>query len=242
MKTVEMLDNIIFLKIETVPVYGSYRELPQGLKTLWDKKYEYANMDEDSPEEAYQIKAGLYAEFGKVVVIGLGYFKSTDGRAVFRMTALQNDNEKELLQQFKNLLLDKFAHYRYRFCAHNGKGFDYPYICRRMTINQIEPPVHLDVKGKRPWEIKHLDTLELWKFGDYKHNVSLELLCNVLGIHSNSNEMRGDMVAKKYYKEQDLKGISKYCLDEVLCTARVYQCITIQPLVLDEDTLILELI
>jgi DNA polymerase elongation subunit (family B) len=237
-----MLDNIIFLKIETVPVYESYKKLPHGLKVLWDQKFECLDVSDDKPAEAYQKKAGLYAEFGKIVVIGLGYFKNTAGRQVFRMTALQNDNEKELLNQFKQLLLDKFAHYRYRFCAHNGKGFEYPYLSRRMTINQIDLPIHLDVTGKRPWEIKHLDTLELWRFGDYKHSVSLDLLCNILNIPCNNNDLNGEILAHKYYKERGLKEISEYCLGEVLVTARVYQSITFHPLVVDEDTLVLELI
>jgi predicted PolB exonuclease-like 3'-5' exonuclease len=236
-----MLDHIIFIDIETVPTHQYYNEMPLGLQQLWDKKYEQLNMAHETPAEAYQDRAGIYAEFGKIIVIGLGYFKNIDGNLAFRMTALQNNNEKELLAQFSQLLIDKFPPYKYRFCAHNGKEFDYPYLCRRMIINQIEIPLHLDIRGKKPWEIKHIDTLELWKFGDYKHYTSLDLLCNVLDVPTSKTTMNGSKVAGKYYLENALNEISQYCLDDVLATARIYQRLTNQPLIKDDEISILTL-
>ena len=236
-----MLEHIIFIDIETVPTHRYYNELPIGLQQLWDKKFEQLNMSHETPAEAFQDRAGIYAEFGKIIVIGLGYFKNIDGKLSFRMTALQNDNEKELLEQFNQLLNEKFPHYRYRFCAHNGKEFDYPYLCRRMIINQVQIPLHLDIRGKRPWEIKHLDTLELWKFGDYKHYTSLDLLCNVLDIPTSKKTIDGSKVAGKYYEENALQEISQYCLDDVLATARIYQRLTTQPIIKEEDISILDL-
>jgi len=236
-----MLEQIIFLDIETVPEHQYYNEMSEGLQFLWDKKYEQLNMDYETSAEAYQERAGIYAEFGKIIVIGLGYFKPLNGKLSFRMTALKGDNEKDILKQFKNLLNEKFPHYRYRFCAHNGKEFDYPYLCRRMIINQMELPLHLNLIGKKPWEIKHLDTLELWKFGDYKHYTSLNLLCNILDVPTSKTEMDGSKISTQYYNKNALNDIAKYCLDDVLATARIYQRLSIQPLIDDLDTSVLDL-
>lgn len=233
-----MLEHIIFLDIETVPEHPHFNDLPLPIQSLWSKKFERSNMTHDSAEDAYQDRAGIYAEFGKVIVIGLGYFKESKGQLSFRMTAIKGKNEKELLEQFCLLLNEKFSHYKYRFCAHNGKEFDYPYLCRRLIINKIEIPLHLDIRGKRPWDIKHLDTLELWKFGDYKHYTSLELLCNILGVPTSKTHLDGSKVATKYYIEDGLQEITNYCLDDVLATARVYQRLTSYPIVSDKNTTI----
>ncbi len=237
----KMLEHILFFDIKTVPQYRYYNEMPLVLQSLWDQKNKQMNMEHDIAAEAYQDRAGIYAEFGKIIVIGLGYFKKLDNELSFRMTALQNHNEKELLQQFKQLLIDKFPHYSYLFCAHNGKEFDFPYLCRRMIIKQVEIPLHLNIRGKCPLEIKHLDTLELWKFGDYRHYTSLNLLCNILDVPTSKNMMDGSKVAEKYYDEQLLDEISKYCLDDVLATARVYQRLTNLAVINDDEVAILEL-
>lgn len=237
-----MLEQIIFIDIETVPKYKFYSEMPLALQKIWDRKYEQLNMQQETPAEAYLDRAGIYAEFGKVIVIGLGYFfKAPDG-LTFRMTALQNDDEKRLLEQFRELLVTKFPPYRYRFCAHNGKEFDYPYLCRRMIVNQIELPIHLDLRGKKPWEVKHLDTLELWKFGDFKHYTSLDLLCHVLDVPTSKKDIDGSQVADKYYNENALDKISDYCLNDVLATARIYQRLMNQPLIKESDISVLDLV
>ena len=236
-----MLEQIIFIDIETVPEFEYYSDLPLPMQKLWDKKFEQLKMEHETPAIAYQERAGIYAEFGKVIVIGLGYFTNSAEGLTFRMTALNGDDEKQLLKQLKELLIAKFPPYRYRFCAHNGKEFDYPYLCRRMVINQIELSEHLNLRGKKPWEIKHLDTLELWKFGDFKHYTSLELLCNVLDIPTSKQEIDGSQVATKYYRDKALDKISHYCLNDVLATARVYQRLTNQPLIQESEVSILDL-
>ena len=236
-----MLEKIIFIDIETVPQYHYYNEMSPELQSLWDQKYDHLNMEHDTSAEAYQDKAGLYAEFGKIVVIGVGYFKKSGEKLSFRMTALKNHDEKELLEQFKALLVSKFPHYSYRFCAHNGKEFDLPYLCRRMMVQNMELPLHLNLRGKRPWEIKHLDTLELWKFGEFRHYASLNLLSQILDIPTSKTDMDGGKVAGKYYEEQALDEIASYCLGDVLSTARVYQCLSSLPVVEDKDVAVLDL-
>jgi uncharacterized protein YprB with RNaseH-like and TPR domain len=107
-------------------------------------------------------------------------------------------------------------------CAHNGKEFDFPYIARRMIIHKIPLPEKLKLFGKKPWEIAHIDTMEMWKFGDYKHYTSLKLLTKVLGVPSPKDEIDGSEVARVYYEEKDIKKITSYCEGDVIAIAQVY--------------------
>jgi DNA polymerase elongation subunit (family B) len=106
-------------------------------------------------------------------------------------------------------------------CAHNGKEFDFPYLSRRMMVNGISLPAVLDNAGKKPWEVKFVDTLELWKFGDYKHYTSLELLAYLFGIPTPKDDIDGSMVAGIYYQEKDLPRIARYCEKDVLTIIRL---------------------
>jgi uncharacterized protein YprB with RNaseH-like and TPR domain len=101
-------------------------------------------------------------------------------------------------------------------CAHNGKEFDYPYLIRRILINGLEVPSILNLSGKKPWEVNHIDTMELWKFGDYKHYTSLELLATVFGISSPKDDINGSDVGRVYWQENDLQRIVKYCQKDVV--------------------------
>lgn len=214
------LNNILFLDIETVPQYSSYEEVSDEMKAIWEKKA--ARIDAETlPKEVYEQKAGIYAEYGKVVAISLGFFTTNDGLE-FRTKSLFSHDEKELLTQFNDILHSKFAERNIKLCAHNGKEFDFPYLCRRMIIHQMELPKALQIMGKKPWEVPHLDTLELWKFGDYKHYTSLETLTTILGIPSSKDDIDGSEVASVYYKENNLERIAHYCTNDVIATARVY--------------------
>jgi uncharacterized protein YprB with RNaseH-like and TPR domain len=208
-------DNILFLDIETVPLVYHYKELNESAKGLWDKKWNYHK--ELSPEQQYA-KAGIYAEFAKVVVIGMGYF--TKGK--FRLRTISSDIEVSLLTEFALVLSQHFNSDQHVLCAHNGREFDFPFLCRRFLINKIPLPATLRIQGKKPWEIKHIDTLDLWKFGDVKNYSSLSLLAHVFGIPSPKEDMDGSMVGKTYYEEKDLKKIENYCMKDVVTLARVY--------------------
>ena len=215
------LSKIIFLDIETVPQYVSYEEISSDFKHIWNKKASFID-SERSAEELYFEKAGIYAEYGKVIVISLGFFSQTSEKLCFRTKSLYGHDEKKLLAEFQALISEKFKHPSYRFCAHNGKEFDYPYLCRRMIINQINIPPILQLMGKKPWQVEHLDTLELWKFGDYKHYTSLQTLTTIFGIESSKEDIDGSQVAQVYYHENGLERISRYCTNDVIATARVY--------------------
>ncbi len=214
------LEDILFLDIETVPEVENYSQLDDPKKELWEQKSKYQRKDEVSAEEFYE-RAGIWAEFGKIICISVGYFNIKGANREFRVTTFHGD-ERQLLKEFKKLLNNHFSHPKNLLCGHNAKEFDFPYIARRMLIHGISLPFKLNLFGKKPWEIPHLDTMELWKFGDYKHYTSLKLMANVLGIPSPKEDIDGSMVREVYYKEQDLDRIITYCELDVITTAQVF--------------------
>lgn len=214
------INKIIFLDVETVPLVYDYSKLDQETASLWDKKSKYIQRyQEVSAEEAYQ-KAGIYAEFGKIVCISAGYIYQESKNVKLRVKSFYGDNEKDILTDF-NSLLNKTLKDNYILCAHNGKEFDFPFLGRRNLINGLSLPKQLSLAGKKPWEVPHLDTMELWRFGDYKHFTSLELLAHVFEIPSPKNELDGSKVAYTYYEEKNLDKIKKYCQGDVVTIAQL---------------------
>lgn len=213
------LENILFLDIETVPEFSDFSEMEPEKQLLWEEKSKYQRKDEFTPEEFYD-RAGIWAEFGKIICISVGYFSFRNGSRNFRLTSFKGEEEK-LLRDFSNLLEEHFFQPYQLLCAHNGKEFDFPYIARRMLINGISLPAKLNLFGKKPWEVPHLDTLELWKFGDFKHYTSLKLLTHVLGIPSPKEDIDGSMVCDVYYKDKNLNRIVTYCERDVVAIAQV---------------------
>lgn len=213
------LENILFLDIETVPEFESFEELNEERKALWEHKTQYKRQDEFTAEEFYD-HAGIWAEFGKIVCISVGFFSFRGAKREFRITTFFGE-EIKILKDFKNLLDTHFNRPEHLLCAHNGKEFDFPYIARRMLIHGISLPGKLDLFGKKPWEVPHLDTLELWKFGDYKHYTSLKLLTNVLGIPSPKNDIDGSQVRNVFYNDKDISRICAYCEKDVVAVAQI---------------------
>ncbi len=212
------LDKILFLDIETVPMCATYDELPERFVPLWDKKAGYLKREEEDTPSTLFPRAGIYAEFGKVVCISFGIFN--DGN--FRIKSFYGDDEKALLTDFANLLESKFSSKDFLLCAHNGKEFDFPYLSRRMLINSIPLPEILDLAGKKPWEVAHIDTMELWKFGDFKNYTSLEVLSAVFDIPTPKDDIDGSEVGKVYWEDKDLERIVKYCQKDVLAIAQLF--------------------
>ncbi len=222
------LENLLFLDIETVPEQAEFTQLDTEMQELWAHKTAYQRKEELSPEEFYD-RAGIWAEFGKIICISVGYFNWKGQLRTFRVTSFYGD-EPKILKEFKRLLADHFSSPKHLLCAHNGKEFDFPYIARRMIIHGIALPYKLDLFGKKPWEVPHLDTMELWKFGDYKHYTSLKLLARVLGIPSPKEDMDGSMVKDVYYKEKDIDRIIAYCELDVITLAQVFLRLKNEPL------------
>ena len=214
------LNNILFLDIETVPQEESWEQLSNEMQVLFEKKTQYQRKEEFTAEQFYD-RAGIWAEFGKIICISVGYFVDVDSKKQLRVTSFFGDDEHKLLTEFKVLLNKHFAKKDNILCAHNGKEFDFPFIARRMIMHKIDLPKKLNLFGKKPWEVPHIDTLELWKFGDFKHYTSLKLLTSILGIPSPKDDIDGSEVATVYYKEKNLQRIVAYCEKDTIAVAQI---------------------
>ncbi|MFM2038140.1 MAG: hypothetical protein RL432_1079 [Bacteroidota bacterium] len=223
------LENMLFLDIETVPQTFFYDELTPETRTLFEAKNRMKITEEKTGAQVYQDLGGIQSEFGKIVCISVGMVKNSVTGRTIRVKSFAHDDEFTLLSQFKRLLDD---HYRNGIlCGHNAKEFDFPYLCRRMLIHGIALPQALDIAGKKPWEIRHLDTMELWKFGDYKAYTSLALLCHVFGVPTPKDDITGADVARVYYEDRDLPRIAVYCEKDVIALIQVYLKMHLEPLV-----------
>ncbi|MEL6560096.1 MAG: ribonuclease H-like domain-containing protein [Bacteroidota bacterium] len=225
------LKNIVVLDIETVSSVEKFEFLPERLQAQWNRKSQFIRNEEElSPEELFFDKGGIYAEFGKVISIGLGVFYTNEDEEVsLRVKALSNEDENQLLLEFKALIEEKFDSDKLKFCSHNGKEFDFPYLCRRMLLNKISIPEALNLRDRKPWEVQHLDTMDMWKFGDRKSYTSLELLTALFDIEtskiSDGDYIDGSLVNKVYYHEKDINRINKYCKNDVVATAQLFLCL-----------------
>jgi len=213
------LEHILFLDIETVPEKEHFQDLNDTKQELWEQKSRYQRKEEFTPEAFYD-RAGIWAEFGKIICISVGYFKQQGDSKNFRVTSFHG-KEENLLKEFKNLLNSHFNQAKHLLCAHNGKEFDFPYIARRMIIHGVSLPYKLDLFGKKPWEVPHLDTMDLWKFGDYKHYTSLKLMAHILGIASPKEDIDGSMVRDVFYNEKDIDRIIIYCEKDTVTVAQI---------------------
>jgi uncharacterized protein YprB with RNaseH-like and TPR domain len=223
------IEDVIFLDIETVPVAENYEDLSENMQRLWEKKSLVFRKEDQNAADVYQ-RAGIYSEFGKIICISAGILKETNPPAI-RIKSFYGDDEKKILEEFSQLLQKRSGNRELQLCAHNGKEFDYPYIARRMIINSLPLPSILDLAGKKPWEVRLLDTVELWKFGDYKSYTSLDLLTTILGIPSPKDDIDGSMVAAVYWKEKDIARITRYCEKDVLAVAQIIHRFMNKPLI-----------
>lgn len=215
------ITKVLILDIETVPAYPSFNDVPERWKSLWNKKAKTINKDlEITPEELYP-RAGIYAEFGKIICISVAYFNNSGKEYQLRIKSFYGHNEAELLTSFCNMLSKHFNSENDLLCAHNGKEFDFPYIARRCVINKIKLPDLINTSGKKPWEIRHLDTMELWKFGDYKSFTSLDLLAASFNIDTPKDDIDGSQVWSVYWIENNLERIKEYCQKDVITVAQL---------------------
>jgi uncharacterized protein YprB with RNaseH-like and TPR domain len=228
--------NVLFLDIETVPQYSSYQGLPEDWKQLWDtKSTSLVKYHEGQTNESLYPRAGIYAEFGKIICISCGVLQGNADQRKIVLKSFAGDDEKQLLLRFIEML-NKWATGEPKFlCAHNGKEFDFPYLCRRMIINSLPIPSILNISGKKPWEVNHFDTLELWKFGDFKSYTSLNLLAHTLGIQTPKDDIDGSMVWEVYWKEKNLQRIVTYCQKDVVTVAQILLRMNGELLIKDEN-------
>ncbi len=232
-------EDILFIDIETAPQKAEFVELPEHFQHLWDKKSSYFRTDDQLAADVYE-RAGIYAEFGKIICISAGVIIQKNGERYYRVKSFHDDDEKKLLLAFNDMLEKFTSNPGKKLCAHNGQEFDYPYIARRTLINGLRLPKILDVAGAKPWEVKDrlLDTLQMWKFGDYKNYTSLDLLCAVFNIPTPKDDIDGSQVARVYYQEGDLDRIIRYCEKDTLALANLMLRYKGEPIIPIEHLLI----
>ena len=227
-------NNVMVIDIETVPQYSSFDQVPSHMQDLWDKKTQKQRPPDETPAEFYKC-AGIQAEFGKIICLSAGVF-TKDGE--FRVKSFASHDEASLLRKFSEMLARRSP--KLILCGHNAKEFDIPYICRRLLVNGIQLPVQLHISGKKPWEICHLDTMELWKFGDFKNFTSLNLLAAIFGIPTPKDDIDGSMVAHVYWVENQLERICNYCQKDVITTAQILKRFKGEPLITEDQIFIVD--
>lgn len=229
------LNQVLVIDIETVPQYPSFDDLSAEMQQLWGDKTRYQRKEGETPAEFY-VRAGILSEFGKIICISVGIFTNKTKNISFRVKSFYGDNEQEILKDFSALLNKQPENLI--LCAHNGKEFDFPYLCRRLMINNMHIPAQLRIHGKKPWEVYHLDTMDLWKFGDYKNYTSLNLLAAVLNIPSPKDDIDGSMVCRVYWEDKNLERIKNYCEKDVITTARILLKFKAFPQLPDDDIVV----
>lgn len=232
------LENILFLDIETVPQQPTFDTLNETEKKLWTRKAENLRKPESENVADSYNRAGIYAEFGKIICISVGVFSLQNEQRLFRIKSFYGDDETELLTNFAALLNHHYNKSYHLLCGHNGKEFDFPYLSRRMLINGIKLPDILNTSTKKPWEVQHLDTMELWKFGDYKSYTQLTLLAHVFGIQSPKDDIDGSMVWRVYWEEKNLNRIVAYCQKDVVTVAQIILKYRLENLLTDDEIVV----
>lgn len=213
------LNKVLFIDIETVPQWPTFNDLPPDFRKFWEHKADTLKRHPEETAETIYSRAGIYAEFSKIICISAAYFHS----GILRVKSFADNHEKELLSKFALMANQFFKGYDYYLAAHNGKEFDFPVIARRLLINGLPLPSIFDIAGRKPWEVSHIDTMELWKFGDYKNYTSLDLLATLFGIPTPKDDIRGSEVASVYWIENDLPRIVSYCQKDTITVARLFQ-------------------
>lgn len=234
--------DLLMIDIETVPQFRDYAQLPETWKRLWDDKISKTVPENSSPGIAYTQKAGILAEFGKVICISTGFFAYNEKKDItLRIKSIYGDDEVAVLTAFRELAEKIYRHNtNFQFAGHNIREFDIPYLCRRMLINNIQLPSFMQLHGAKPWDVKMVDTLQWWKFGDYKNYTSLHLLATVLGVPTSKTDIDGSQVQHVYYEAHDLKRIVEYCQRDVAVVANIVLRFKNLKLLADEEIIIVE--
>lgn len=228
------ISKILFLDIETVRGENQLSDLSEAMQKMWEHKAKSIKLEneEATSVEKYEERAGIYAEFAKIVCISCGFVHWQDNKATFKLKSFYGNNEKEILQNFHKMLESMKG---WKLCAHNGKEFDFPFLGRRFLINQMQIPNILRTQGKKPWETDFIDTMELWKFGDWKSYTKLDLLCAVFEIPSPKDDIDGSEVGKVFWEDKNVEKIAKYCEKDVLATAQVMMKYCLLELIAQKD-------
>ena len=233
------LENFLVVDIETVSAQPTYDSLNDEWQHLWEEKVLRTVPEDVTAAEYYQQRAGVMAEFAKVVCISLGYFKREKGDYQFRIKSITGHDEKELLQQFITTVNQLEAvNSHWSFTGHNIKEFDIPFLCRRLLINGLPIPPYLDFQNMKPWETNMVDTFQYWRFGDYKNFTSLKLLAASLNVPSPKDDIDGSMVGQVYWQEGNMERIAVYCQKDIVTVANIILRFKHLPLLKEEQVVI----
>jgi hypothetical protein len=231
-----LLENQLFLDIETVPEQRNFDALSPLMQELWIERFTKTAPDSSEAADGYRTQAGIFAEFGKIICISAGYFHGPPAKQKLRIKSFYDDDESILLGNFLETIIEFSAKIpRLSFCGHNIREFDIPYICRRTIVRQLKLPAALDFHGKKPWELMLLDTMQLWRFGDHRNYSSLKLLAGILGIPTPKDDIDGSEVAGVYWQAHDLPRIARYCEKDVITVAQLLLRFKLLPLLTDND-------
>lgn len=239
-------ENLVIIDIETASEYASFDNMAEEWKTLWQEKVERSLPEGISAAEFYPMRAGVMAEFAKIICISIAYFNK-ETTLNMRVKSIYGHDEKKILQDFL-ATINKIESLNHKWCfaGHNIKEFDIPFICRRLIINRVKLPGYLDFQNMKPWETNIVDTFQYWRFGDYKNYTSLKLLAAAMGIASPKDDIDGSMVGELYWsgneeeRAANLKRIAHYCQKDVIATGNVILRFKNMPLVADADIKIIE--
>lgn len=233
------IDSMLLIDIETVSQYSDFNAMPVVWKKLWSDKIDRLLTIDETPELFYPKRAAIMAEFGKIICISAGYFINDNGKLRLRVKSFYGHDEKVLLQN----VIASFSQWQNSkkvsaFCGHNIKEFDVPYLCRRMLVNGIPIPSYLDFQSMKPWDTNIIDTLQLWKFGDFKNYTSLNLLATCMNIPSPKDDIDGSQVGQVYWQENDISRIANYCQKDVVTVAQLILKFKQMPLLEETDIVI----
>jgi DNA polymerase elongation subunit (family B) len=232
------LENFLVIDIETVSSAPAFEMLEPVWQELWEEKVARSIPVDCTPADYYPQRAGIMAEFAKVVCISIGYFRKEHGAWQFRVKSIFGSDERALLDSFIDTInLLHAVHRNWCFTGHNIKEFDIPFLCRRLLINELPVPFYLDFQNMKPWETNLVDTFQYWRFGDYKNYTSLKLLAATLGIPSPKDDIEGSMVGEVYWKDNNLRRIADYCQKDVVTVANIILKFRHQPLLTTEQVI-----
>ena len=230
------LENFLIIDIETVSEQKNFESLQEDWQKLWEDKVHHSLPENITAGEYYPQRAGVMAEFSKVICISMAYFKKEGNQYLLRVKSVAGHDEKELLQNFVATINQMEAiHNRWSFTGHNIKEFDIPFLCRRLLINGLPIPLYLDFQNMKPWETNMVDTFQYWRFGDYKNYTSLKLLAAALNVPSPKDDIDGSMVGDVYWKENNLERIVIYCQKDVATVANIILRFKGLPLLKDDQ-------
>jgi predicted PolB exonuclease-like 3'-5' exonuclease len=239
-------ENLIIIDIETAAESASYSDMPAEWQELWEEKTGRSLPEGINAAEFYPMRAGVMAEFAKIICISIGYFNK-ETTLHLRIKSFYGHDEKKLLQDFLATIQKiESINNKWCFAGHNIREFDIPFICRRLLINHINIPAYLDFQNMKPWETNIVDTFQYWRFGDYKNYTSLKLLAAAMQVPSSKDDIDGSMVGELYWsgdepqREINLKRIVNYCQKDVITTGNIILRFKNIPLIHPDDITIVE--